>query len=164
SARLTPEPDSEPETPHVIEKSAQQKHGESLTAPGPLAGPIAPTLATATQPGSSVPAVKDTPASESTEAHLAASTPASPAPGHSATGAPLHKEIDPIWKQPAVTRKWPLATLTLEQENHLGLNLNALILQLNSRASDGEEQERVEEAARPLIAHCRRKDLTYRFF
>jgi hypothetical protein len=72
--------------------------------------------------------------------------------------------IDPFWNQPHVKEKWDLAHLNAENEKRLGLGLNDMVMHFNRRVGTGALQQRVEEAAEPLLSARTRKEIDYKFF
>jgi Zn-dependent protease with chaperone function len=142
--------------PEVLPASKEPPAAATASTKSFAAASSAPTIVKAPEPEASLPPARPPARTEP--------TPAGPSADPAPSPSTIRKEVDPVWKQPSVTKKWSLASLSLEEENRLGQDLNALILLLNDRAPDGPEQERVEEAARPLLASCLRKDVRYRFF
>jgi Peptidase family M48 len=71
-------------------------------------------------------------------------------------------DLEGVWKEPFATKSWNLDNLSVEDENELGNGLHYLILQLNAK-DEGPGLLRIEEAARPLLALCSRKEIEYRF-
>ena len=63
-----------------------------------------------------------------------------------------HNELDQFWDQPEVKKKWDLAKLGDQEEMRLGEQLHDMIVQFNPPARNGELQERVYKAARPIVA------------
>jgi predicted Zn-dependent protease len=95
-----------------------------------------------------------------------------PAPGKSAppatgagttAGGARTVKLDPIWESPMVKRKWDLSHLTTQDEMRLGAELNSLIMHFNRKAQGSSSLERVEMAARPILANRSRKDMEYTF-
>jgi predicted Zn-dependent protease len=84
-------------------------------------------------------------------------------PDTSPVTAPRPSAVDPFWDQPHLKKSWELANLSTQEEARLGAELHGLILQLNQRSDSGPWQRRVEEAAKPFLKTCRRKDVRYTF-
>lgn len=74
-----------------------------------------------------------------------------------------HNELDQFWDQPEVKKKWDLAKLGDQEEMRLGEQLHDMIVQFNPPARNGELQERVYKAARPIVARVARKAIRYNF-
>jgi predicted Zn-dependent protease len=80
-----------------------------------------------------------------------------------ATGIP-RPPLDPTWSLPEVTRKWKdLSHLSPKDEMRLGADLHGLIMRFNPKVQSGPWLERVETAARPILANRSRKDIDYTF-
>jgi hypothetical protein len=86
-------------------------------------------------------------------------------PGPTAAGAPttLPKDIDPFWNQPEVKKAWDLSHLSTDDEKRLGLELHGMVIHFNRIVDNGALQQRVDEAAEPLLAARSRKDIEYTF-
>src|SRR5262249_15343787 len=102
---------------------------------------------------------------EETEAATTVATagpppPAEPAqPARSPTAAPPANDQaariaqwkkDDFWSQPALAKQWDLDHFTIREEQQLGEQLNALILQLNTEDREADKQ-RVKAAAQPFL-------------
>ena len=112
------------------------------------------------EPSATVPAVTEL---AKAEPKPASPPPAVPAPGKVPDAAPRPANLDPIWDQAPVKKKWDLAKLTIADEVQIGRDFNDLVLSLNRQVQDASLQRRVEEAARPFLAHLARKAINYTF-
>jgi hypothetical protein len=70
---------------------------------------------------------------------------------------------DAFWSRHHLTRAWDLDHFTVRDEQELGAQLNALILELNPEDRSADLQ-RVKAAARPLLEGLPSKDREYKFF
>jgi len=153
---------TEPSTARVESKSDRSRVEEtppsspSVTRePAPLAArtvPPPPSPAPAPSVAAPKPAPEPGPAS----------APGKPASSGTAGGA-RSVGLDPIWESPMVTRKWDLSHLSAKDEMRLGAELNSLIMHFNQRVQGGSSLERVETAAKPILANRSRKDIDYTF-
>jgi predicted Zn-dependent protease len=62
-----------------------------------------------------------------------------------------------------VMRKWDLSHLSAQDEMRLGAELNSLIMHFNHQVQGGSSLERVDTAARPILANRSRKEIDYTF-
>jgi Peptidase family M48 len=88
---------------------------------------------------------------------------AAPGSAAAATSSAATVRLDPIWQSPMVKRKWDLSHLSAQDEMRLGAELNNLIMHFNRQVQGGSWLERVETAARPILANRPRKDIDYKF-
>ncbi|MGC8641246.1 MAG: M48 family metalloprotease [Isosphaeraceae bacterium] len=111
----------------------------------------------------------------SMERHADVSEPPGPKPADSvrlafakAVGADVSSvrpaTIDPFWKQPFATRKWDVANLSAEEERRLGADLHEMVMNFIPRLENADAQERVEQAAEPILPARGRKDIDYQLF
>ena len=69
----------------------------------------------------------------------------------------------PFWDQEPFKRRRKVDQLTLDDELEFGADLHNLIVQLNPVLNEGSYLRRVEEVAKPLREHLRRKNVNYTF-
>jgi hypothetical protein len=69
----------------------------------------------------------------------------------------------PFWNQEPFTRRRNVGQLTPDDELQLGADLHNLIVQLNPVLDEGSYLRRIEEVAKPLREHLRRKNVNYTF-
>jgi hypothetical protein len=85
-------------------------------------------------------------------------------PAGAAAGVPRPGALDPVWNLPQVTRKWKdLSHLSSKDEMRLGADLHGLIMHFSPSVQSGPWLERVETAAKPILANRSRKDIEYTF-
>jgi Peptidase family M48 len=122
--------------------------------------PPPPRVAEETKPSPTVASAGPSPA---------ASTPGSapppaavPSPNDQAARIERWKK-DEFWSQPALAKQWDLDHFTIGEEQQLGEQLNALILQLNAEDRETDKQ-RIKVAAQPFLERLPSKEREYRFF
>jgi hypothetical protein len=125
------------------------------------AAPVAPVLPAKTARSVLTPRPPRT-APPETKPSPETATPAGPATNAPAASA-TRPAVDPFWNQPHLKQSWDLTRLSTRDEARLGAELNDLIVQLVPRSQAGPWQRRVEEAAKPFLKNCQRKDVRYIF-
>jgi hypothetical protein len=126
---------------------------------------IAPEPEPAPEPSSPLAPVKEPKAAPAHPVRTPSPEPAhSPEPsGHASPPSPAPavakaRHLDPFWKEPDQEKVWDFDSFTVKDERELGAALHRMVLHDHAEIDSGPLQKRLEDAAKPYLAACSRKD------